>query len=151
MWNSSVVAIVRRNDESWNIPVHKVIEQQSRRFKTRRDERRLNSFHIWQDGRLENWLILLAENAARKTVCPLLSTVHFPSWTANPDVRKGRIGNDKRASGPLWCAAHPTPVSEFESCSDHPVARRVSCDGLSKWYNSHIRCVLASTCEKANA
>jgi hypothetical protein len=34
-WDSGVVAIVRRDDESWNIPVRKVIEKASARFKRR--------------------------------------------------------------------------------------------------------------------
>jgi hypothetical protein len=34
-WDSGVVAIVRRDDESWNIPVRKVIEKASARFKQR--------------------------------------------------------------------------------------------------------------------
>jgi len=32
-WHSDVVAIVRRNDESWNIPVWKVIEKAVRKSK----------------------------------------------------------------------------------------------------------------------
>jgi hypothetical protein len=35
-WDSAVVAIVRRDDESWNISVHKVIEKASARFRQNR-------------------------------------------------------------------------------------------------------------------
>ena len=34
MANALTVAIVKRNDESWNVPVRRVIERQSRRAKT---------------------------------------------------------------------------------------------------------------------
>jgi hypothetical protein len=32
-WDSDVVAIVKRNDESWNVPVQKVIEKTRARFR----------------------------------------------------------------------------------------------------------------------
>jgi hypothetical protein len=32
-WSADTVAIVRRNDESWNVPVRRVIERQSRHKK----------------------------------------------------------------------------------------------------------------------
>lgn len=35
-WDSHTVAIVKRNDESWNVPVRKVIERQSRSAVTNR-------------------------------------------------------------------------------------------------------------------
>jgi len=34
-WDSDVVAIVKRNDESWNVPVRKVIEKTSARLRGR--------------------------------------------------------------------------------------------------------------------